>query len=41
MANHTQQPSDEVDPLPLGALSGATLTWERRDGTTEVVEFDE
>lgn len=31
----------DVDPISLGQLSGARLSYETADGTTEVVEFDE
>lgn len=33
--------NEEVEPIPLGALSGAVLTWERPDGTIERVKFAE
>jgi hypothetical protein len=29
----------DVEPLPLSALNGATLTWEEPDGTVNRVEF--
>jgi|AntDeeMetagen134_2_1112570.scaffolds.fasta_scaffold02416_7 hypothetical protein len=46
MTTHTDDPDDtedddEVEPIPLSALSGARLTWENADGTTDYVEFDE
>lgn len=36
----TKSDSD-VEPLPLSALNGATLTWEKPNGETVTVEFED
>ena len=37
----TETDESEVDPFPLAALNGATLSWDDADGNRQSVTFDE